>query len=238
MLIRWAPALGLVDEPDPRKVHCHPTPRAGGLAIAGGLAAGLAVCVMYYVNVDLSDPRWVFGLAILLLGLIDDRFSLPWQFRLLAQFGLVAAAVLTGIPLSSTALPPWLLTTLAIFWTVGLVNAFNMLDNMDLLSAGTAWIAVLGLAVLPFVSDSPMSPTPCLLLLGAVSGFLLFNLPPARLFMGDSGSTFLGFFLGLSTVQLVVSSPQPGWHWGVPLCLLALPWYDLLTVVTLRLSQG
>jgi UDP-GlcNAc:undecaprenyl-phosphate GlcNAc-1-phosphate transferase len=77
-----------------------------------------------------------------------------------------------------------------------------------------------------------------LILMGALTGFLWFNRPPARIFMGDAGSTFLGFFLGLGSLRLVLDRPGPAWRWAVPLCLLAVPWYDLVTVVGLRLRQG
>jgi UDP-GlcNAc:undecaprenyl-phosphate/decaprenyl-phosphate GlcNAc-1-phosphate transferase len=241
LLIRWAPRLGLVDLPDPRKVHTQPTPRAGGLAIVAGVAAGVALFPFLGLSDALSDPRWRFGPAIVLLGLLDDLRPLPWQLRLGVQFIVAGLAVCTGLPVPEGPIPGWLFQTLAILWTVGLINAFNMLDNMDLLSGGTAFIVCGCLAGTSLLGGPPAWPA--LVLAGALAGFLPFNRPQrcrsaARIFMGDSGSTFLGFFLALGTARLVPGSSGPFWLWAVPPCLMAVPLYDLTTVVLLRLRQG
>ena len=118
------------------------------------------------------------------------------------------------MPAGDAGLPPWLVRGLAVVWTVGLINAFNMLDNMDLLSGGTAWVACACLALAALLGGP--DPGPSLILLGALTGFLWFNRPTARIFMGDAGSTFLGFFLGLGSLQVVLASPEPAWRWVVP----------------------
>src|SRR5262249_40406604 len=114
----------------------------------------------------------------------------------------------------------------------------NMLDNMDSLSAGVAWIAAALLAMAPLFRPDQSRDwqvgLPYLVFMGALSGFLWFNRPPARIFMGDAGSTFLGFFLSVSSVD--ESSWLPP-HRAAPLLILAVPWYDLTTVVALRLWQ-
>jgi UDP-GlcNAc:undecaprenyl-phosphate GlcNAc-1-phosphate transferase len=135
----------------------------------------------------------------------------------------------------------WPLRILALLWIVGLINAFNMLDNMDLLSGGTAWIAAgaFALATILHQENEPdWGAAPFLMLMGALTGFLWFNWPPARIFMGDAGSTFLGFFLGVRALDGGVVDEGNWTTWAVPLCVLAVPWYDLVTVVTLRLRQG
>jgi UDP-GlcNAc:undecaprenyl-phosphate GlcNAc-1-phosphate transferase len=231
VLVRLAPRLGLVDMPDPRKVHRVPTPRAGGLAIVAGVGAGVALLPWLAPSVALLDLRWTWGLAVIVLGLVDDLRPLPWPLRLGVQTLVAALAV----PVLDTGLPAWLTRALAVAWTVGLVNAFNMLDNMDLLSAGTAWVAA-GCLALSSLWGGP-DPVPCLLLFGAVAGFLWWNRPPARIFMGDAGSTYLGFFLALTSLELPARGGQP-WRWAVPAVILAVPWYDLVAVVWLRLSQG
>lgn len=224
LLIRLAPRLGLIDEPGERKVHAQPTPRGGGLAIYLAMLLALAGLA----GVDVIAPKTFLvlgaGAVIVVLGLLDDRFSLSWQVRLVGQF--VTTALVLGWP-TETGSSRWLLN---IIWVVGLINAFNMLDNMDALSAGTAWIAGLILLVVVIVKqvgEGVMAPY--LVFLGAVAGFLWFNKPPARIFMGDTGSTFLGFFLAVSSLDE---------SWAVSLCVLAVPWYDLITVVSLRLAQG
>jgi UDP-GlcNAc:undecaprenyl-phosphate GlcNAc-1-phosphate transferase len=251
LLLRWAPRLGLVDYPSARKVHTRPTPRAGGLAIyaafalTGGLFVGLGWGPSFLPAV--FGELLTLGLAIVALGLVDDLQPLPWQVRLLVQAAVAAVAVL-----HSFAGAGGLAQAAAVLWVVGLVNAFNMLDNMDALSAGVAWIAAGYLAVLEGLAGDAggPGPLPYVVLMGAVAGFLWWNRPPARIFMGDAGSTFLGFVVGLGTArlglrpQLAVGEPGPsaggreGWSWAVPLCVAAVPCYDLLSVVALRLSQG
>jgi UDP-GlcNAc:undecaprenyl-phosphate GlcNAc-1-phosphate transferase len=175
--------------------------------------------------------------VIVVLGLVDDLRPLPWQLRLGVQ-----TAVAVGMEAAWPAETSWLLRGLAVFWIVGLINAFNMLDNMDALSAGVAWIAafLLAFASLPTLerAEDWLPALPYLMLMGALSGFLWFNQPPARIFMGDAGSTFLGFFLGLRSLEGGLVEADHPQTWAVPLCILAVPWYDLGAVVALRLWQG
>jgi UDP-GlcNAc:undecaprenyl-phosphate GlcNAc-1-phosphate transferase len=228
LLIRWAPRLGLVDYPSERKVHVQPTPRGGGLAIFASV-----LFLGYYLSA--INYQTLLGAIILLLGLLDDLRPLPWPIRLIVQFTVSIAAVLLCLPPC-----PWFVRAAAVVWIAGLVNAFNMLDNMDALSGGVAWIAAGFLAVLAWfaapeaIADWGMF----VVLMGALSGFLWFNRPPAQIFMGDAGSTFLGFTIGLGSVQVVLRESETPWSWLVPLCILAVPCYDLLSVVLLRLSQG
>jgi UDP-GlcNAc:undecaprenyl-phosphate GlcNAc-1-phosphate transferase len=135
----------------------------------------------------------------------------------------------------------WLTGALAVLWIVGLINAFNMLDNMDALSAGTAWIAAACLFLGPVLAGSVPADSDGLLplmLMGALSGFLVFNQPPARIFMGDAGSTFLGLVVALQSLRPALGSQGPAWMGLFPVCLCAVPCYDLTSVVLLRLSQG
>jgi UDP-GlcNAc:undecaprenyl-phosphate GlcNAc-1-phosphate transferase len=237
LLIRWAPRLGLVDHPTDRKVHVKTTPRGGGLAIFTGFAAAAA-----FLPVNIG--QLLLFLVIVVLGLIDDLRPLPWQLRLGVQTVVVlVAALLWPAEIS------WPLRAVAVFWMVAMLNAFNLLDNMDALSGGVAWIASAFLALIllaqaPSASAGTTGPGAsasglwALVLIGALSGFLWFNRPPARIFMGDAGSTFLGFFLGLSSLDVALPTSQMPWAWAVPLCVLAVPCYDTTTVVLLRLAQG
>jgi UDP-GlcNAc:undecaprenyl-phosphate GlcNAc-1-phosphate transferase len=235
LLIRLAPRFGLFDDPGARKVHRKRTPRGGGLAIYVAMLAS-EFC-FFHGGEGHAFPVLALGLIIMLLGLIDDMHPLPWQLRLAVQMGVAIVAVLT---LSADL--PWYVRLGAILWIVGLTNAFNMLDNMDALSAGVAWIVAALLFLVPLVRQADardyQAALPYLTLMGALSGFLWFNRPPARIFMGDAGSTFLGFFLGVSSLESTLGAVTVPHHWAVPLCILAVPWYDLLSVVGLRLRQG
>jgi UDP-GlcNAc:undecaprenyl-phosphate/decaprenyl-phosphate GlcNAc-1-phosphate transferase len=228
LLIRGAPSLGLVDYPNERKVHTQPTPRGGGIAF---FVAAMGTPLLF----SLGHWQWLFAAGIFGLGLLDDLRPLPWPVRLVIQIALVSVAVLTSLPPAW-----WLVRVAAILWITAMVNAFNMLDNMDALSGGVAGIAAGILALIALLGESPIRAEwgPFLVLFFALSGFAYFNHPPARIFMGDAGSTFLGFVLGLGSLQLTWRAAGPSWWWLVPPCILAVPCYDLLTVVLLRLSQG
>jgi UDP-GlcNAc:undecaprenyl-phosphate GlcNAc-1-phosphate transferase len=238
-LIRWAPRLGLIDHPDPRKVHHAPTPRGGGLAIFTALTLTLFLVPLFSSGPVPLQDRLLLGSGIVALGLIDDLRPLPWWPRLAVQAGVALLALLPDV----SALGPGGLA-LALFWVVGLTNAFNMLDNMDGLSAGVAWLTAgfFALAYLCAGVRDPRTFLPFLAFLGAVGGFLWFNFPlrarPAPIFMGDAGSTFLGFFLGLAGVDAVLRPGTPSWGILLPVCLCAVPCYDLGTVVLIRLRQG
>lgn len=239
LLIRWAPRLGLVDYPSERKVHTQPTPRGGGLAIFAALFLALLALAVFF-NFRFSfffNLPWILAAEIVFLGLLDDLRPLPWQFRLIIQLAVSCLAAIFCLP----EWCPWFVRAAAVVWIAGIINAFNMLDNMDALSGGVAWIAAGFLAVLAWLERTTIVVEWGIFvtLMGALSGFLWFNRPPARIFMGDAGSTFLGFMLGLGSLQVILrEGGSPWWFWLVPLCILAVPCYDLVSVVLLRLSQG
>jgi UDP-GlcNAc:undecaprenyl-phosphate GlcNAc-1-phosphate transferase len=239
LLICFAPQLGLVDKPDPtRKIHTRTTPLGGGLAFT--LPLFLVAWLVAPLLPDLpsprpADPRWFLGLGLILLGLYDDLRPLPWQMRLGAHLTAAGVAVFYCLPPLDAGS-----RLLAALWIAAMINASNMLDNMDALSGGVAFTALLYLAVI-FLFLSPERPpelAPCLTLLAGLAGFLWYNRPPARLFMGDAGSTFLGFFVGLTSVQAALMPGGPSVPFLLPPCLCAAACYDMLTVVALRLYQG
>jgi UDP-GlcNAc:undecaprenyl-phosphate/decaprenyl-phosphate GlcNAc-1-phosphate transferase len=236
-LIRRAPRLGLVDYPAARKVHSKPTPKGGGLAIFAALVLTVCLLPLVYPPSPKTYLPWVLGLIIVLLGLVDDLRPLPWQLRLGVQTVVAAVGVVYLVPPTGAAT-----RVAAVLWVVGLINAFNMLDNMDALSGGVALVAASVLAAAAWLkqagSEASPEALPFVMLAGAILGFLWFNRPPARIFMGDAGSTFLGFFLGLGGLQVGLEDGERPWAWMLLPCVFAVPCYDLLTVVSIRLSQG
>jgi UDP-GlcNAc:undecaprenyl-phosphate GlcNAc-1-phosphate transferase len=184
----------------------------------------------------------------MVLGLLDDRFGLDWRFRLSVEFG-VATAVVYGQHLQLTAyIPlPWLTSALSVFWIVMLINAFNMLDNMDALSGGVASIvcAMLSLMLLTTPETSLGQPqlfvaAMMLALLGGLLGFLRHNWPPAKIFMGDAGSYFVGYWIAIGTLLSTYPGAKGTTPHAVlaPLCLLAIPLYDMLSVIWIRVRDG
>jgi UDP-GlcNAc:undecaprenyl-phosphate/decaprenyl-phosphate GlcNAc-1-phosphate transferase len=238
LVLRYAPRLGLIDLPSERKVHNLPVPKGGGLAIYAAVALSQAVASFRFAD---APVLLGIGIGIVILGLVDDRYALPWQFRLGVQAALALAALAALGAIGVDERRFWLPWPLAWVWVVGLTNAFNMLDNMDALSAGTAFIVCVlsaGLCVLTGFSAGKEAVLMYLVLAGALAGFLVYNRPPARMFMGDAGSTFLGFFLGMESLRATAPADRPLEIAGTAFCLLAIPLYDMVTVITIRLLQG
>ena len=200
---------------------CQPTPLGGGVAIwlttvvVIGLGAAIAgaparpCCPSRSRGTSagsgaLGELAEILGLAtvIMLMGLVDDRKPLAWQLRLGIQVGLADGPGGVGGPGHAVlAVPhPLLGGAVTVLWIVGLTNAFNLLDNMDGLAASVGLIAALLFAGAQVAVGSLFVPAVLLVLVGALGGFLVHNRHPARLFMGDAGSNFLGFLLGTMTV--------------------------------------
>ena len=181
------------------------------------------------------------ALVLHIVGLIDDRRPLGPTPKFMAQ--IVVAAVLAG-PLGmriAEALPAAVSFALTVFWIVLIINAFNFLDNMDGLSAGVAAIAAAVFAVAAFGTGQIFIPVMAWVVVGALLGFLVFNFSPASIFMGDSGSMVIGYFMSLLTILTTYYDPRHGaTPWGVlmPILVLAVPLYDVLSVVTHRIRAG
>ncbi|MEN6558930.1 MAG: MraY family glycosyltransferase [Thermoguttaceae bacterium] len=265
---RLGPRFGLVDRPGYRKIHEAPMPTSGGLAIWLGLvlpllagqiflwAAGawpipLPDFVAPYASGLLyrSGKLWQLlagGTVLMLLGLADDRRGLDWRFRLGVQTAVAVVMVLLGWRLSLFLDAPWLTGAISVLWIVGLVNSFNMLDNMDGLSAGVAAIAAAMLAVVMLLTPRPDNHQPqlfiagfLLVIVGSLLGFLWHNRPPARLFMGDAGSYLIGYLLATTSLTATFAGGDlPRYAILAPLCVLAVPLYDTASVVWIRLRSG
>ncbi|NLE38641.1 MAG: undecaprenyl/decaprenyl-phosphate alpha-N-acetylglucosaminyl 1-phosphate transferase [Pirellulaceae bacterium] len=268
---RWAPGLGLVDRPGHRKVHTQTTPTGGGLAIWLGIVGPLAVGQILVLLLAFRDEpaSWlpafvaphlgglvqqsgrlwslmVGGTVVMILGLIDDRRGLDWRARIAVQTLVAVVMVSLGWRMSLFLDLPWFTFALSVLWIVGLINSFNMLDNMDGLSAGTAAIAATILAAVMLIMPAPQTQQPqlfiggfLLVVVGSLAGFLWHNRPPARLFMGDAGSYLVGYLLAMATLSATFAGETLPIHAILaPLCVLAVPLYDTATVVLIRLRAG
>lgn len=187
------------------------------------------------------------GSVLVALGLWDDRRGIHWPWRLGVQF-IVAAAAVWGLGYGFTMfIPiPWLTQGLSILWIVAVINSFNMLDNMDGLSGGVGAIVASSLALVMFstpgAAGQPQWFVAALLTVvaGALVGFLFHNRPPAKIFMGDGGSYFVGFLIAVATLMATYASYESAAPHAVlaPLCAMAVPLYDLTTVLWIRLREG
>jgi len=197
-----------------------------------------------------SRDLWVFlagGTVLVVLGWIDDVRKLDWKLRIGVEF-LVAAAIVFGQGWALTFYvdAPLLTGAVSVVWIVGLINSINMLDNMDGLAGGVSAIAATLLAIVMLITPEASSQQPQLfvagflfVLVGALIGFLFHNWPPARIFMGDAGSYFVGYSLAVMTILATFSSSGlPRHSILAPLCVLAVPLYDTLSVICIRLRAG
>ena len=267
---KWAPKLDLVDRPAERKVHVTATPLGGGIAIWLGVVVPLAAvqATAWILTRNDAAPQWLpagiavhlegvlfrsgqmwsilaAGTILAVLGLIDDLRGLPWLPRLLVQLCVATGLVAWGDVRATLFVPlPWLGAAATAVWIIVLVNAFNFLDNMDGLSSGIALIASILFAVIMLTSREPhwLVGGVLLVLAGSLIGFLFHNWPPARIFMGDSGSYFIGLVLAcmavLGTFYEYEDNNQPGKHVILaPLCILAIPLYDFASVMLIRILE-
>jgi UDP-GlcNAc:undecaprenyl-phosphate GlcNAc-1-phosphate transferase len=195
-----------------------------------------------------SPKLWLLlggGTVLMILGLADDCRGLSWRFRLAAQTAVAVAMVACGWRVRLPLDVPGLAFALSVLWIVGLVNSFNMLDNMDGLSAGVAAIAAAILAAAALLAPRPDNHQPqlfiagfLLLIVGSLLGFLWHNRPPARLFMGDAGSYLIGYLLAMATLTATFAGGSLPQHGALaPLCVMAVPIYDTASVILIRLHQ-
>ena len=272
-MIRIAPRLGFVDKPGARKIHANPKPLGGGVAIFLGIAlpmlcglivvnfAGDWIVSRFDNRQEIFDliaggqhqtPLSLGLLAAMLvmhaMGLFDDRKALGPYLKLFIQLAVTTVLVVgfkmrALTTLDSIGLGIWPSVVVSVFWIAGITNAFNFLDNMDGLSAGVAAVATTAFLITTLLIGQWFVAATLALLLGALLGFLCFNFPPARIFMGDSGSLIIGFLLGVLTVRTQFIPHGQEWAAGwyavfAPLIVLAVPLYDLIVVSIIRISRG
>ncbi len=198
-LCRAGARLALVDHPNARSLHERPMPRSGGLAIWGGIAVGvLLVVAVYGVRVELA---WIGAAAAIvgLVSLIDDRSHVPAGLRLLAHVFAAGLLGVGGLGLGLLILPGIVIEIstgfgifLALVFIVWMTNLYNFMDGIDGLAGGMAAIGFAALAALGWLGGDPGYAALCGVVAAAAGGFLVWNFPPARIFMGDSGASVLG----------------------------------------------
>jgi len=229
-----ATRLRLYDPVGPLKIHTKPLPRVGGVAILTGLLSGFGVA--YLISGVKTEIGFCVALAALfLVGLIDDlRGISPW-IRLIAQ--TVSAAFFLWWPSGSFASlgMPVLSFVPECLFIVVLVNAFNFLDGADGIVAGVVPIIALGFIL---VARNNSDALVAVLLLGSCLGFLIFNFPPAKIFMGDNGSTTLGFVIAFLSLSFYRSLPITDSGQLIPLLFAAVPLLDMSFAVLRRLRSG
>src|SRR5215216_5776909 len=239
---RAAPAVGAVVPPRPDRWHHSPTPTMGGIAIAIATFAGFAVLLarLAFIGDGIPSVAVATGaLAMFMVGVLDDRLQLSPLAKLVASLAIGAFLVFALAGAEPDSALPSGYTLVAIVWFAGVCHAWNLLDNMDGLAAGVALIAAIFLASL----QGPQLGFPLIILLwalaGSLLGFLYWNRPPARLFMGDCGSLFIGALLaGCSLVPIFhggIAFTNPA---VIAVLILIVPLFDTSFVLVLRRLAG
>ena len=230
--------IGAMDMPDARKVHTAPVPRAGGVAVYLGFMIALAR------NQQFSREIYgimIGGTIIFLLGFFDDLKGLSARTRLFWQVAAALVVTFFGLYFSFPLKLPFGLvisTVLSVIWLVGIVNAFNFMDGIDgLASSMGAVCALLFLGIGWNSSQYPLSFISAALA-GACAGFLRMNWRPARLFLGDSGSTFIGFILGCLALYGGWATDNPAVAFSTPLLVLGIPIFDIIYTTVSRVRNG
>jgi len=234
LVIFLARRQGWVSLPREDRWHSRPTALMGGIAICGGTLAAWLVTGDLKTLAPIAFP----AAAIFLLGVIDDRV---YEFRphqkLIAQVAIALALIAGGVRF--TTLPPLLSLPLTLLWLVGITNAVNLLDNMDGLASGVSAIACLVLASYCFGTGDAATAAMLLALAGGCAGFLLYNSHPARIFMGDCGSMFIGLSLAALSIR-GTHRDEPGLLLSllIPIAALAVPIFDTSLVALARAMHG
>ncbi|KPJ61910.1 MAG: hypothetical protein AMS15_05505 [Planctomycetes bacterium DG_23] len=257
---RIALGIGFVDRPAERKFHAEPKPLGGGVAIF--LAISLTVvlglmAVIFRASFLPGSGGFIFthfggiatrltqlgiifagGALMAIVGLIDDIRGLKARWKLLFQIVAALLLVIFGIRITLFIGSPFTGGLLTVIWVVGITNAFNLLDNMDGVSAGVGLIVIGIFSVVAFETGQLFVASLLLALGGAILAFLVFNFPPAKIFMGDCGSLFLGYMIAsLTVVFTFYQEPHPVSTILIPVIILALPIYDTASVIVIRLAE-
>lgn len=235
--------VGAMDEPNARKIHKVPMPRLGGLAIY------LAFLLGYMLYGEVSTQMLsilIGGFLLILIGFIDDINSVPARYKLIVQIVAATIVVLYGdLSFSEVSLLGHKIyfnefwgSLSSIIFIVAITNAINLIDGLDGLAAGISSIYFLTIAIIAFILNriGGLDVIISLIMLGATLGFLVHNFPPAKIFMGDSGSLFLGFMI--SVIALLGYKVTTFTSLIVPIVILAIPIFDTIFAILRRLLKG
>ncbi len=244
--------FGWMDEPDHRKVHETPIPRIGGVAIA--IAFFVPVLALTFLDNKISaayldDQAKLIGLGVgalvtVLLGLFDDLRSLSALQKLPVQIAVAGLAWAAGFQIAAIGNPfgapielGWLGLPLTLLWIVGIMNAINLVDGLDGLAGGVALFALATLFVIGVVKGNPILSLTTVALAGALMGFLRHNFNPATIFMGDSGSLFLGYVIAVTSIWSSAKSSTVV-SLAIPIVILGLPILDTSMSMFRRMIRG
>lgn len=241
LLMKHAQRFGFIDAPDLRKVHVTPIPRIGGLAVV----VGTVVPILVWLNLDSQILAFLGGVLIItIFGVWDDRTDLDYRLKFAGQIAAALLVVVVGgvviryIPFGPAGgLPDFIAIPLTVLFLVGITNAINLADGLDGLASGVALLSIGVIALLAYLAEGDALFLLALAVSGAICGFLRYNTHPASVFMGDTGSQFLGYALGFMVVVLT-QNVNPAMSPMLLVLILGLPILDTLSVMIQRMRAG
>ncbi len=238
LFIALAFRLNILDLPGGRKIHRIATPILGGAAIYLGLVTGLLFFNLEYFS--LYFPILIGATLILILGLITDIKELTARLRFLSQALIALIVIKLGAKISFLPIGPWKEITealITVIWIVGVTNAYNYLDGLDGLAGGSAAINLSCFAVILYLSGQYPLGLLSIILLATCLGFLPYNFKKAKIFLGEAGSTFLGFIL--AAIALVGNWAEDNIvKISIPVLILGVPIFDMVFTTVMRVKEG
>ncbi len=234
-----ATRLRFLDYPNQSKVHRRPTPLLGGIAVAlASLAAASAALALIRCPYSARIVGFMSGgLMVVILGLADDANGMRPGVKLMGQAAAATVMLLSG-GIEGMPLPMAVAFPLALFWMVGLMNAFNFLDNMDGITSGLAAIATFGIFTLALGNGHVYTAIAAISVAGGALAFLRYNFAPASIFLGDAGSLFLGYVVGGLSLRAVSHAGEGSSALLIPVLMLGYPIFDAFLVTSSRLLEG
>ena len=234
--------LNVMDIPNQRKVHKTPIPRLGGLAIIFGTLFGLL-----YFNPE--HPHYfdymIGAIIITITGVLDDKFTLKPTIKLIGQIVPAIYLIIQGVSIERITLPfigivefsPSICIIVTLIWIIGITNAINLIDGLDGLASGVSTIALLSILIMAIMDGQLFIVILCTVLIGSNIGFLFHNFHPAKIYMGDTGSLFLGYSIAYISI-LGLFKKLTLFGFVIPVIVLGVPIFDTLFAIVRRLLNG
>lgn len=237
---KFAFRFNFVDFPNQRKIHKHVTPRIGGLGIFLGAALGLLYLQPEHIHLTGIS---LGALVIVITGLLDDRLDIRPIIKLTGQLVAASFLISSGLIIEKVTLPFFGMIELGAFsvlitflWVVGITNAINLIDGLDGLASGVSTIALSSMFVMALIDLQIFAAFLCVVLIGANLGFLYHNFYPAKIYMGDTGSNFLGYMIAVISM-LGLFKNIALFSFVIPVIVLAIPIFDTLFAILRRASN-
>lgn len=238
---KFAVKIGAMDVPDHRKVHKEPTPRLGGLAIFLGVCTSL---IYLRPTNDYFMEIIIGAIIIVVTGVLDDKFQIRPIIKLAGQLLAAGVVISGGLVIERITIPFLGLVELnhfsliiTVLWIVGISNAINLIDGLDGLASGVSTIALSSILIMAVTDSRVFVIYLCAILIGSNLGFLYHNFHPAKIYMGDTGSMFLGYMISVISI-LGLFKNVTLFSFVIPIIVLALPIFDTLFSIVRRMING